>query len=570
MRSTFTKSIFKTFNFSTGRFNANDTNFSHLYPRHENISIGIHLYALQIVPNIESINFNCILANISNKHLVHHLVLIEREQLKSVYENISQLLIRFWQQKELLNVLIIFHRHNEMQIASYNPFASNQFTFFNGTENLKTLFPDKTSNLNGLELKATIYQDRTRATFNEANRRNASAMGGADGLMAQLIVQFMNSSLQLLSPSDGVEIGEFLENGHATGCLGQLVRREVNFGVNIRFYRLGQFKSFLEATTTNGRDDICILVPRAGKATDIGNIFRAFSKYDWIAIAVSWPAVAFTYRFIDVVLSRRHNRPRRQTTISIFFDLLALNFGQSTHTMPANWLKKSLIGVWLIYTLLITSLYQSMLSGNLVIPKDLPDINSIEQLDQSQYKIISYPRYNRQILDFLKDTQFSAKYRRLPQRLINVTQDEFFAEIRKNNQTIAYANKHHINVYLRRMHRANGEVIYNEMKQCPVPYVTIYGLPFGSPYKGRINYIIRQAQENGLIEKWDRIDKIKEKISQSKLRGDRDLIPFSFHHLRTAFFVFLIGCMVAGAVFFMELSIGFRRHICDGLHFPNK
>lgn len=480
------------------------------------------------------------------------------------------MLVQFWE-KELLNAIIIFHRHNDVLIASYNPFAATRFTLLsaNATDNGKSLFPDKTSNLNGYELKATIFQDMTRATFNESNRRDATALRGADGLLAQLIVQYMNASVQLLSPADGVEIGEFLKDGRASGCLGQLVRREVDFGVNVRFYRLGQFKYLVEATKTNGRDDICILVPRAGKATDIGNIFRAFTTYDWLAIAVSWPAYAITYRFVDIATAHRHNRPR-QTALTIFFDLLAINLAQSANVVPSNWLEKGLLGFWLIYALLITSLYQSMLSGNLIIPKDLPDINSIEQLDRSHYKLISYSRYNRDILQFLKDSQFNASYRRLPKRLIDVSQKVFFDEVRKPNRSVAYANKHHINVYLRRIHRANGEVIFNEMKQCPVPFVTVYGLPYGSPYKGRINFIIRQAQEGGLIEKWDRVDKIKEKISQSKLRGDRDLVAFTFHHLRTAFFVFLMGCMASVAVFLMEMSVDLRRVLCDRLHFVKK
>lgn len=246
--------------------------------------------------------------------------------------------------------------------------------------------------------------------------------------------------------------------------------------------------------------------------------------------------------------------------MTIFFKLLASNLAQATNAVPVNGLQKLLIGFWLTYALLITSLYQSMLSGSLIIPKDLPDINTIEQLDRSNYKVLSYPRYNLQIMDFLKDKQFNASYRRLPKRLIDVSQDQFILEIQKRNRTVAFANKHHINVYLRRMHRMNGEVIYNEMKQCPVPYVTVYGLAYGSPYKGRINYIIRQAQDGGLFEKWDRVDKIKEKISQSKLRGERDLIAFTFHHLRTAFFTFLIGCSGSIGVFFMEMSVQLRKN----------
>lgn len=514
-----------------------------------------------------SINFNCVHTNLSNKHLVHYLVLIESEQLDASTGDIQELLVRFWE-RQLLNVLIIFHRLGNVSVASYNPFAANRYTYFVGNETTpeRLLFPDKTANLNGYELRATVFQDLTRVTFNESNLRDAAALDGADGCLAQLILRYMNASVRLMYPRDHEEIGQFLKNGSATGCLGHLVRREVDFGINGRLYRLQQFKNVLEATITNGRDDICILVPRAGKATDIGNIFRAFTACDWAAIAASLPAFTFTYRLVDAALSRHNNRPRK-TIATIFFELLAMNLGQSSHVFPGNWLKKCLMGFWLIYALLITSLYQSMLSGNLIIPKDLPDINSIGQLDRSNFKLLSYSRYHKQILEFLRDTQNNATYRRLPDRLVNVEPHELENELRRHNRTVAYANKHHINVYWRRIHRINGEVIYNEMKQCPVPYVTVYGLMYGTPYKGRINYIIRQAQEGGLIEKWSRIDKIKEKLSQSKLRSERDHEAFTMMHLRTAFFIFGIGCLTGGAVFLMEMSPDFRRWFCHKLHF---
>lgn len=520
------------------------------------ISISRRLFVVHIIRDIESIDSNGLDVNRPDKHLIHHLVLIETVQPGTTDERINRMLVQFWKRK-YLNVLIVFRDNRQnIRIASYNPFSAKKFDYHTAADAADFRFPDKTANLNGCTLKATIFHDVTRATFNQSNPSDVMALDGADGLLAQLIAQFMNASLLLLSPSDGCEIGEFLPNGSATGCLGQLVRHEADYGVNVRFYRLNQFVSSIEATTTNGRDDICILVPRPGKATDIGNIFRAFTSYDWIVIIVAWPIYAFFYRCIDYARNRSPNR-QVQTMLSILFDLFAMNLGQTAQMIPQHWMKRALIGIWLIYALLITSLYQSMLSGNLIIPNDLPDINFIAQLDQSHFNVITYSRYNRQILEFLTDTQSNGTYRRLPKRLYNATQSELFREISKHNRTVAFANKHHINVYLRRIHRENsGEPIYNEMKQCPVPYVTVYGLAYGTPYKGRINYIIQQAQESGLIEKWGRIDKVHEKMSQSKFRADHDHVPFSLTHLRTAFFVYLIGCTLAVAAFLLELKIG--------------
>lgn len=247
-------------------------------------------------------------------------MLIESEQSGTTNDAINQLLIRFWE-KRLLNVLIIFHRQNEVLIASFDPFATNKFSYVrsNGTKHQPRLFPDKTANLNGHTLRATIFRDVTRATFNQSNRRDVDALRGIDGHLTQLIVQYMNASVELLSPTDGFEIGEFLGSGRASGCLGMLVRGEADFGVNVRFLRLGQFKGSVEATTTTGRDDICILAPRTG-SFEFNSRLLAFSLFLSLSHKQAKLPISATFSehsasMIGLPLLLRCQRSRSQCTV---------------------------------------------------------------------------------------------------------------------------------------------------------------------------------------------------------------------------------------------------------------
>lgn len=60
-----------------------------------------------------------------------------------------------------------------------------------------------------------------------------------------------------------------------------------------------------------------------------------------------------------------------------------------------------------------------------------------------------------------------------------------------------------------------------------------------------INFIIRQAQEGGLIEKWERDNQISEQKSAANLNSDGGLVRFSLSHLQTAFYIYFLGCSVA-------------------------
>lgn len=233
--------------------------------------------------------------------------------------------------------------------------------------------------------------------------------------------------------------------------------------------------------------------------------------------------------------------------------LLSWNLQQPFAQQARNPIKRCLVLAWIAYSLFITLLYQGKLSGTLIIPKNRPDINTIAQLEESNYRVMSYPRYNKQIEESFQDSKNLTKYPKLMKRLVNVTQQHFFDTIKSMNVSVAYANKNHINLQLRRKLLRNGEVVYNQMKQCPVPYAIVYGLTYGSPYKGRINYLIRQSQEAGLIEKWDRENQIQEQITQSKLQKHTDTIAFTLSHLQSAFFVYIIGCSIAAVMFFIEM-----------------
>lgn len=60
---------------------------------------------------------------------------------------------------------------------------------------------------------------------------------------------------------------------------------------------------------------------------------------------------------------------------------------------------------------LLSSMYQGKMSGSLIIPKDQPDISDIEQLANSDLKIMSFSRYNRQIIEFFSDPKYDGIYK---------------------------------------------------------------------------------------------------------------------------------------------------------------
>lgn len=508
--------------------------------------IAIQVHNLNIVRNLDTLNLTWIKERIPRKQRTKYFIVCEEEIVSPAENKLMQIFSNVWK-KQVLNAVVIYWNRT-LSAVSFTPFPELKLMYIPNTElnNIKLMFCDKTQNLYGHPFRVTAFYDSSRARFEQTKINNLETLDGADGLLLRLIIEKMNATLKMSVPDDGLEIGELFPNKTATGCLADLISGNYDMGLNIRFYRLTHFEGKVEATRSNGRDDICFLVPRKGKAADIANIFRPFHKYTWISLVVSVPCYVSIF-FLLVI--RQSNKRSFQYH---FFQFYAYLIQQPATFLPKSRRQRILIGFWLIGVLLLSFMYQGKLSGTLIIPKDQPEIDNIEELANSNLKIMSFSRYNRQIQEFFSEPKYNDVYQPLFKKLINCTIDEFYTTIAKLNPTYGFANKFHINVHLRRVYTQTSSIFFHQIKQCPVPFLGVYGIRYGTPYKGRINFIIRQAQECGLIDRWEQNNKITEQKAQAKLHNGHGNIPFSLLHLQTAFYVYFLGCMTAIAVFFCE------------------
>lgn len=350
-----------------------------------------------------------------------------------------------------------------------------------------------------------------------------------------------------------MQIGELFPNHTATGCLNALMSGDYDFGLNMRFYRLEHFEGKVEATLSIGRDDICFLVPRKGKSIDIGNLFRPFNLETWILIGAFLPS--YVLIFYALIGAKHTMEPPNSAAANhrsfqyYFLYFYGCLLQQSFPFIPPIRLIRILIANWIIGVLLLSFMYQSTLSGSVIIPKDSPDIDDMEELAKSDLKIASFARYNRQIVQFFSDPVYHGVYNPLLNKLIDCSIGDFNELIKSFDRSYGFANKHHINMYLRRMYTKDSSVFYHQVKQCPVPYLGVYGIQYGTPYKKHINFIIRQAQEGGLIEEWERANRISEQKSQANLNSGGGLVRFSLTHLQTAFYLLFLGLTIATLTF---------------------
>lgn len=497
-------------------------------------------FHLNFLQDINDINLSYINQTSADKFNSHFLLIFE-SSTSFDKDWIQPLFQRFWR-NNLFNVLLIFWT-TELNVYTYNPFTDDFVVRLPTTSvAYNDLFSDKAVNMNGRPLTVSLFGDKTRAIFHSNGKHS-----GTDGYLTDVVIEQMNATLVLVNITDGFDIGEFRPNGTTTGSLGLIVNRRVDVSFNTRFLRLAQFKGTVQITFAIGRDDICILVASAGYDSNIYNIFRAFSRIVWMFTLLSLVSVSVAFTGIYRLQTAKHKR----NIDNVFLNFYSWNLAQPIVQLPDRWASKMLIAIWIVYCLLITSSYQGNLTSNLVLRKTLPQVNTMQQLEQSPYEILTFGRYVSLLQNLFKEhKEFSS----LETRIREVSTEEEL-ENYVNNHTVryAYANKFHINQYLssRKSNSINGRPVFHNMAECPVPFLVAYAVPCGSPYLLRLNIIIRRAQEAGFISYWDK--KSEETATNSKHRGGSAPIPLTLDHMQSAFYILGVGLLMGSSIMMFEV-----------------
>ncbi|XP_073817710.1 ionotropic receptor 85a [Musca autumnalis] len=504
---------------------------------------GILLYLVMILRDISHpVDLSVIRKKSAAKHLTYIMILIQEPH--TVTETwLRTTFGKFWKWW-ILNVVVVFpepnHRH--IELYRYDPFAKTLIhRIAHGPKNfnLADLYPKDMLNMRGNPLQICLYQDNIRTIF-----ENNGKILGTDGLMSSYFVERLNATPMVgrIGTYGNTSISEDL-------CFKETFNEMSDIATNIRFLSMDTFYGRVEFTTVLSRDDLCVLIPKAKIASSFWNLFRSFSISVWILICVS---LVMAYLFCSLIYR------------NIFAgDKLLLDLLSCVISTPRAKLQKSRMSarlffyVWLVYGLLISAAFKGNLTSNLVDREYLPDVNTLQELAESKYPLATLPRHIKHLnryLDLHKPAE--ALLRR---KIVPLPDAYFNGLIEQNNISFAYLQKYHISVFRAnsRKHSRNGKPCYHAMAQCIVPFHAVYIVPYGSPYLGYINQLIRNAQEFGYYLYWDSmmsaVFRRSRRNGQLQRRDDSEPEVLQLFHFHSAYCFWAMGLLMAGICFAWEI-----------------
>lgn len=389
-------------------------------------------------------------------------------------------------------------------------------------------------------LRICMYHDGIRSIFGNGQR-----LMGTDGLMSNYLVKSLNATrvVNWAKPYGNTSISSDI-------CFREIVEEIDDVALNIRFLSLETFYKRVEYTVVHSRDDLCVMVPKAQIASSFWNLFRSFNTEVWLSILTT---LLLACGFC--LLSFRKIYSQSIFILQLYASLMSMPFLKVFRPTSLRFF----FCAWLMYGMLISAAFKGNLTGNLVDRKYLPDINAIKDLAESPYPLVALPRHIKHLRRYIDSKNVYGAT--LLDKVVEIPDLQFKYLIENNNLSHAYLLKYHISIFRTnsRMHTKNGRALYHIMKQCIVPFHAVYIVPYGSPYLGFINILLRNAQEFGFINYWDRLMNAAFRSSIRNIKGKRrneddEPVILRLQHYQAVFCLLIIGWTVSTICFLIEFS----------------
>lgn len=432
-------------------------------------------------------------------------------------------------------------------------------------------------NLNGYPIRVVVFPSlMMNVTYNEKSTK-APKFSGLDADAMSLLERAMGAKfhVKVILPRPKKDPFQrtlrYIEDGMSEMII-------TSFFV----LRYDEFHKY-QFTASVYEDKLCLIAPTTGFVPRSYMPIMPFSRELWMVLAaynvlvsVLWFVIGYYSRLFRrremsgaplpltterLVLSmgERDSPPRINPYISSCFYLVETmcyplkedGDGRSTTS------QKALLVGTLFFGLIVVGLYQSCLVSSLSNPFHYPELNTLEEIANSNFTIVTkYQNLKRHT--FRENTTLANKLR---SKVRVIVSDEPTNDIVISNHVIAigrYASYKLDN--LSRYYDADGNELLHVVDECPYTYLLSYVVRLYSPYRERINELLLRMREAGLVKLWyeNMAFPVYKAEQRRKVAKSERRIRLTMEHYSLTFVGLLVGLLSCTIVFLAELYFAKR------------
>ncbi|XP_017473246.1 PREDICTED: uncharacterized protein LOC108364168 [Rhagoletis zephyria] len=430
----------------------------------------------------------------------------------------------------------------------------------------RALFRD----MHGYPLRVQIFKSVYARPFINMSNPSIKDVYGVDGRVAELLQQRMNFTMVLQEP-DPNYFGERTRDGKYNGAIGSIIEDKIDLcltGFFIKDYLVAEYMDFTAAVYD---DKLCIYVPKAQRIPQ--SILPLFSVH--FGVWLSFLLAAFVCCFIWCLIRRINlflNIRKCSDTpldpsqwwqyVGIYVDTWVLWVRVNIVRYPPFNSERVFIASLCLASVIFGAIFESSLATVFIHPLYYNDINTLQELDESNLKIIY--KYSS-MADDLFFSNTSLLYARLNKKLVHLQNlnADVMLDIAKNGGKASVTRL--TSIMLESLQFILAKQVH-VIPECPKLYTISYVIPKDAPWEKAINDLLLQFCSSGLITKWinDMKTEVDIEVMTNGMNFEKSNVfkVLTVTDLQLAFYVVLLGNSLAAMSLVVELCLqGSRTHL---------
>lgn len=294
--------------------------------------------------------------------------------------------------KQAYKAVVTFFLGSEFKLFTYDPFLV-KYNIDITKDSKEELFK-QVRNMKGYELKTYHFDEvlKNKLVIKEENGKRV--YGGMDGKYVSTAVEALNATLIIHNLSEDFD-KSLIDNvdGSADVASG-IVYIRASFDLDILFNNVPTYPHYhFDHVFLNERNDFLILVPSGAKIPQYLYLFSIVP----VVVLIPTLGVMFVVSFVTW-MSHRLLKVRVDCLV-VLADNWRILLNSSTPNRRRGQHERLLLILWLYFCLIFDTLFTSILTSTLIKPKYYDDIDTLQQLYQTDIKVIIYGYYEDNMMN---------------------------------------------------------------------------------------------------------------------------------------------------------------------------
>jgi hypothetical protein len=446
-----------------------------------------------------------------------------------VDENYVYKIISF---SKTIKLIILYEDVSSGKIRMISPdiFLEKKMIDLTTSDDLSKVFVKKYTNLHGYQFKVGFVEEPHRSIVEDGK------IVGYDGNYLNTVMGALNASYNITARFRTGENDRLIDFFAST-------RIDLNFNVQHEFL----LSNYSHAYNLYPHEimEICVLVPKSVEVSMVRLLLQPFSNGVWLTMFIILLLLGWIWHRLNKKYSKK-----KLTRTEIGFQLITIQILQSfdlrSIVVPLRFKKVFVIG-FTMYAFLLSQAYQSIFISNILNPFSYPDIDTVQQLNQSGLRIIAPSKYVRDISsEFQNELTHLIKNDTSFENALNHDFEPYTAYIVSKTEAYSVINSDKNYKTGRPAMHLMKEVLY----YAPQNYLLDYRVPFHE----EINDQISRIRESGLYQYWQTLTFGREEIKYKRKLAQLEVVTIDFEKFQKSLYVLVIGYGLATIVFVFEYN----------------